>query len=136
MNTPYFMNCVMGNVFGTKETPALPANYYIGLSTTAPVEGSSGYECTEPASSAGYARVKLTSLSEPTGGVITNTANIDFAESTAAWGVITHFVIYDALTGGNMLIYGPLSKTRTVESETAMTIRTGYLSLTLQNPTA
>ena len=36
MNTTYFLNQVMGNLFKTKETPALPSEYYIGLSSTAP----------------------------------------------------------------------------------------------------
>lgn len=36
MNTTYFLNQVMGNLFKTKETPALPEEYYIGLSSTAP----------------------------------------------------------------------------------------------------
>ena len=34
MNTTYFLNQVMGNLFKTKETPALPSEYYIGLSST------------------------------------------------------------------------------------------------------
>lgn len=58
MNTTYFLNCVAGNVFNTKTSPALPTEYYLGLSTTAPAVGGTG--ATEPSSSAGYARVKLT----------------------------------------------------------------------------
>lgn len=36
MNTTYFLNCVAGNLFHTKENPAIPAQYYIGLSSTTP----------------------------------------------------------------------------------------------------
>ena len=44
MNTTYFLNQVMGNLFKTKETPALPTEYYIGLSSTAPnISGSNVY---------------------------------------------------------------------------------------------
>ena len=32
MNTTYFLNCVAGNLFHTKNNPAIPAEYYIGLS--------------------------------------------------------------------------------------------------------
>lgn len=69
MNTTYFLNQVMGNLFKTKETPALPSEYYIGLSSTAP--NISGGNVTEPLSNSGYKRVKLENLSEPADGVIT-----------------------------------------------------------------
>ena len=133
MNTTYFLNCVAGNVFKTKTSPALPTNYYIGLSTSAPT--ISGTSVTEPSIDAGYARVRLTSLSEPNDGVVTNSQAINFNESTASWGTITHFVIFDSATGGNLLMYGTLSTPRSVETATIMTIKEGYLSLSAQNPT-
>lgn len=131
MNTTYFMNQVMGNVFNTKTSPALPTEYYIGLSSTEP--GLDGKGVTEPALSAGYSRVKLDVLSEPTAGVITNEQAISFEESTANWGTMTHFVIYDALDGGNLLMYDTLSTARNVEAATIVTIKAGSLTLTLSN---
>lgn len=133
MNTTYFLNCAAGNIFNTKTSPALPTNYYIGLSTSAPAISGSGV--TEPSIDAGYARVRLTSLSEPNDGVVTNSQAINFNESTASWGTITHFVIFDSATGGNLLMYGTLSTPRSVETATIMTIKEGYLSLSAQNPT-
>lgn len=133
MTTTYFLNQVMGNLFHTKETPAVPAKYYIGLSSTTPSIDGTGVS--EPASSAGYKRVELTVLSEPTNGVINNTAAVSFDESTANWGTMTHFVIYDALTGGNLLMYDALSTSRNVETSTIVTIKVGSLTLTLSNPT-
>lgn len=134
MNTTYFLNQVAGNLFKTKTTPALPSAFYIGLSSTAP--NIDGTNVGEPNSSAGYARVELTSLGEPNDGVVTNELAINFNESTASWGTITHFVIYDAETGGNLLMYGALSTPRSVEAATIMTIKENYLSLSAQNPTA
>lgn len=134
MNTTYYLNCVAGNVFNSKTTPSLPTNYYIGLSSTAPNAGGSGV--TEPSADAGYARVRLTSLSEPENGVVTNNQAINFNESTASWGTITHFVIYDSadVNSGNLLMYGTLSTPRSVETATIMTIKEKYLSLSVQNP--
>ena len=133
MNTTYFLNCAAGNIFNTKTSPALPTNYYIGLSTSAPTISGSGV--TEPSIDVGYARVRLTSLSEPNDGVVTNSQAINFNESTASWGTITHFVIFDSATAGNLLMYGTLSTPRSVETATIMTIKEGYLSLSAQNPT-
>lgn len=132
MNTTYFLNQVMGNLFKTKETPALPSEYYIGLSSTAP--NISGGNVTEPLSNSGYKRVKLENLSEPTDGVITNEQAISFDESTANWGTMSHFVIYDALEAGNLLMYGTLSTPRNVEAATIVTIKANSLTLTLSNP--
>ena len=135
MNTTYYINCVAGNVFGTKSTPALPTAYYIGLSTTSPNVG--GSNVTEPSTESGYARVQLTSMSDPVNGVVSNTASIDFNESTASWGTVTHYVIYDSATvgSGNLLMYGELSSPRTVEAATVMTIRNNSLKLSVVNPT-
>lgn len=132
MNTTYFLNQVMGNLFKTKETPALPSEYYIGLSSTAP--NISGGNVTEPLSNSGYKRVKLENLSEPEDGVITNEQAISFDESTANWGTMSHFVIYDALEAGNLLMYDTLSTPRNVEAATIVTIKANSLTLTLSNP--
>lgn len=132
MNTTYFLNQVMGNLFKTKETPALPREYYIGLSSTAP--NISGGNVTEPLSNSGYKRVKLENLSEPADGVITNEQAISFDESTANWGTMSHFVIYDALEAGNLLMYDTLSTPRNVEAATIVTIKANSLTLTLSNP--
>lgn len=132
MNTRYFMNLVAGNVFRTATSPSIPTAYYIGLSTTTPT--ITGTNVTEPSASAGYARIQLTSLSAPNNGVVTNSQAINFNESTASWGTVTHFVIYDAATSGNLLMYGALSKSRNVDTTTVVTIKEGYLTLQVQNP--
>lgn len=132
MNTAYFLDCVAGNLFGTKADPAMPTDYYIGLSTTAP--SADGKSVSEPSGN-GYARIKLENLSAPNNGIVTNNLAIDFPESVGgSWGTVTHFVIYDSLTGGNLLMYGALSAPRSIETATIMTIKAGNLRLSIQNP--
>ena len=134
MNTTYFLNLVAGNVYKTQTTPAIPTTLYIGLSTSTPtVDGSN---VTEPSTAANYARVQLSSLTIPSAGVVTNSTDINFNESTANWGTVTYFVIYDSATvgSGNLLQYGALSTARSVEAATIMTIKAGYLNLSAQNP--
>lgn len=131
MNTTYFINQVMGNLFQTKTNPALPDAYYIGLSSTAP--NADGGNVTEPSANASYARVKLETLGEPTDGVITNTAAIFFQESTEDWGTMTHVVIFDGPTGGNLLMYQEMAPRRVVDVDTIVTILSGGLRLTLSS---
>lgn len=134
MNTTYFKNLIMGNIFKTKTSPAIPSKYYIGLSSTAPT--LTGGNVTEPnAGESGYARVQLTSLGAPAEGVITNTADIRFNESQTDWfgagSPATHYVIYDAQTGGNLLMYNELTKSRIIESNTIATINASSLQMKL-----
>lgn len=134
MNTTYFLNLVSGNLFGTQKTPTVPSKYYIGLSSTTPNLDGTGVN--EPSTDAGYLRKELNSLSTPTDGTVTNELAINFDESTADWGTITHYVIYDsdAIDSGNLLMFGELSTPRRVETATIMTIKEGYLKLAAQNP--
>jgi len=130
MNTTYFLNQIMGNVFGTKKTPTLPDELYLGVSTTTPSVDGTGV--TEP-TSGGYSRVKLSVLSEPNNGVITNDDIVALPESTGNWGVITHYVVYDAITGGNLLVFTKLATSRTVEASTTVMFRTGDIQFVLEN---
>lgn len=132
MNTTYFLNLVMGNVFKSKTSPGIPSNMYLGLSTSAPT--AAGGNVTEPTSANGYARVQLASLSVPTNGVIKNSSAYAFPESTGSWGTITHYVVFDAATSGNLLFYGALSSPRTVEANTNLTVKQNELTITLSNP--
>lgn len=134
MTSTYFLNCIMGNVFQTKLSPGLPSKVYLGLSSSAPDVDGSG--ATEPLASAGYSRVELNSLDVPTNGVITNKSEISFPESSASWGTVTHFVLYDAPVNGNLLMFNVLSQARSVEQATIVTVKAGSLKLTLANPAA
>ncbi len=134
MNTTYYLNLVAGNLFGTQKTPAVPTRYFIGLSSSTPNMNGTGVH--EPSTDSGYTRKELTSLSTPVDGVVTNELAINFDESTANWGTITHYVIFDseAVDSGKLLMYGELSTPRSVEAATIMTIKEGYLKLSVQNP--
>ena len=134
MTSTYFLNCIMGNVFQTKLSPGLPSKEYLGLSSSAPDVDGSG--ATEPLASAGYSRVELNSLDVPTNGVITNKSEISFPESSASWGTVTHFVLYDAPVNGNLLMFNVLSQARSIEQATIVMVKAGSLKLTLANPAA
>ena len=135
MNTTYFLNQIMGNLFQTRTSPPIPTNYYLGLSTSAPQTNGEGVK--EPSTNGtGYTRVALTNLSEPTNGVVKNTKNISFSESLSSWGTITHYVVYDAPTNGNLLFYGTLAANCTVDKNAVVTIKSGELTITLSNDAA
>ena len=131
MTSTYFLNCIMGNVFKTKLSSTLPDKVYLGLSSTAPNVDGTGV--TEPLDSAGYSRVELTTLSEPVNGVISNNSDVSFPESSASWGTMTHFVLYDDIVDGNLLMFEALTQSRSVEAATIVTVKSSGLKLTLAN---
>lgn len=133
MISTYFLNCIMGNVFKTKLSPTLPDKIYLGLSSTTPNVDGTGV--TEPLDSSGYSRVELTTLSEPVNGVISNNSDVSFPESSTSWGNMTHFVLYDDIVDGNLLMFEALTQSRSVEAATIVTVKNGGLKLILANNT-
>lgn len=131
MNTTYFLNLLAGNVFRSKLSPGLPNTLYVGLSSTAPTVNGTGFS--EPTDSA-YKRVLLTGMSAPSDGEVSNSDRLSFPESVNRWGIMTHFGIFDAATGGNLLMYGELDPHRTIEEITVMGFKPGAMKLSMQNP--
>jgi hypothetical protein len=82
----------------------------IGLSSTTPTRA--GTNITEPVGG-GYARA-VPSSRQVVSGVTSytdNTANWTFPTATAPWSGLTHWVMFDAVSGGNALFYGALDST-------------------------
>jgi hypothetical protein len=103
---------------------------YVGLSTADPLDDASGLA--EPVGN-GYARVQ-TSASDwnaASAGFLDNTNELIFSEATGSWGTITHFVLFDAATAGNMLAHGALSQSRAIVSGDKARFAAGDLSVTL-----
>jgi hypothetical protein len=81
---------------------------YVGLSTADPLDDASGLA--EPSGGA-YARVAHAAWAR-SGNVVDNTGAVTFPTTTASWGTVTHFALFDALSGGNMLAHGTLDASR------------------------
>lgn len=126
----FLANELLDHVFGAAAYTA-PANLYFGLSTTTPT--AAGGNVTEP-SGGSYARVTVvnnaTNFPAASGQAKSNGTAITFAEATGSWGTCTHFVLYDALSGGNMIAYGALTASRLIESGSTASFAIGDFDLT------
>lgn len=104
-----------------------PTTLYFGLFTANPTDTGGGTEVT----GGSYARVAVTSsmanwagtqaaastvASSGTSGTTSNNAAITFPAPTANWGTITGLAIFDASTGGNMLLWSALTTNKTVNN--------------------
>lgn len=93
-----------------------PSTVHIGLHTADPTEAGTAGEI----SGNGYARVAVanntTNWPTITGssGLKQNGTAIVFPTASGSWGTITHFSIWSASSGGNLLFQGPLSESRVI----------------------
>lgn len=122
--TDYLENKLIDDMF-RGQAYTFPSTLYFGLLTAAPTDGTAGTEVT----GGSYARVGVVSslanwagtqgsgttvASTGTSGTTSNNVAILFPQNTAAWGTIGWWAIYDALTGGNMLMWGSLSAAKLI----------------------
>lgn len=121
----YLENLFVDHQFRTRTWPKPTANW-VALFTSAPSDAGGGVEVV----GGGYARVNLppsdtnwtgthgntSGNSSGTAGQTSNAVTITFAAPTAAWGTITHFGIFDAPTGGNLVVWDALTVSRIIAS--------------------
>lgn len=120
----FLENKVLGHVFGATPYTA-PATLYVGLFTSNPGETGSGTEV----SGGSYARQTIAFT--VAGAQASNTAAVEFPTATASWGTITYAAIYDALSGGNLLAYGALTTSKTIDNGDVFRIPAGDFDINL-----
>ena len=123
------------NFFRGTTFPAVPANLYLALFTTAPVNGTdaSAVEC----SGGSYARKAVvpntTNFAAPSGAAPASSAsgaNFVFVTPTGSWGTVVGWAIYDASSAGNMYAYGIFSGVAVGTGDTVEFL-SGNLTLTV-----
>jgi len=121
----YYENKIIDHMLrGQAFTP--PSAIYLALYTTAPSDAGGGTEV----SGGSYARQSFT-LTAASGGASSNSADITFPTATADWGTIVAVGIFDASTGGNLLMWANLTASKTVNSGDTFKINAGDLDITL-----
>lgn len=102
---------------------------YLAVSTANPTDAGSG--AAEPSGN-GYARVTTSAASwSRTGNIVENAAELAFPEATGSWGTLTHFALYDASTGGNLIIHGTLTTSKAIAANETLRFPAGNLTFTL-----
>ncbi len=124
----HWENEVLDHLFG--KGIYAPPTIYLGLSIADP--GDNGAGLSEP-SAGGYARLAISAAdwNSASGGSLDNASAVAFGEATGDWGTVTHFALFDAATGGNMLAHGALSHSKTVSSGDTVRFVAGDLDVSL-----
>lgn len=93
----------------------MPPTVYISLHTADPTQAGS-FTAEISATGTGYTRVSGTSKMNATDsvtGISNNNTAITFGPALSDWGTVTHVGLSDASSGGNMLLFGPLTVVQT-----------------------
>lgn len=120
----YLENEILDHILGTGAFTH-PSTVYVGLATATFGEGNTGTELTGN----GYARQSAT-FSAASNGTTSNSSAIEFPAATGSQGTISHFGIFDASSGGNLLIHGAFSASKTIAAGDILKIDTGDLDVT------
>ena len=120
----YLENEILDHILGTGAY-TMPTTVYVGLSTGSFNDDNSGTELTGN----NYAREAIT-FGAAASGVASNSAAVEFNAATGSWGTVSHFGIFDALSGGNLLIHGAFTTPKLIANGDILKIPTGDLDIT------
>lgn len=119
----YLENKLLDHFLGTTSY-TMPTTVYIGLYTVAPTDAGGGTQVT----GGSYAR-QTAAFGAASSGATSNSANIDFAGMPAATTVAIG--VFDALTAGNLLLWGTLTTNKTTDAGDTLRIATGDLDISI-----
>lgn len=123
----YTENKVLDHVVG-KTSFTMPT-VWIGLYTVAPTDAAGGTEVT----GGSYVRKATvgTDWVAAAAGANSNATVQTFVTATANWGTIVAAGIFDAVSAGNMLVWGTLTVSKTVNTSDTLSFPIGNIAFTL-----
>lgn len=105
---------------------SVPTNIYVALSTADP--GESGGAIAEPSGN-NYGRAQCNTWDAAASRASANTSQINFAQASGSWGTISHWALYDAITGGNLIAYGSFTTPKVIGAGHTPFIKAGELDV-------
>jgi hypothetical protein len=123
----YAENVALDYMFGSGTI----ATFYLALLTAAPTDAGGGTEV----SGGSYARKSVTNNSTNFPAAASGTKNLHVAQTfvtpTGSWGTVTHWGIYDASSGGNLIAWAALTSSQTISSGNTVSFGVDQLQITL-----
>jgi hypothetical protein len=111
-----------------------PATFYIGLSSTLPTDApASNWNVTEPTGVGGYVRQPVTvgtaAFPALSLGATTNSNVINFGTASAPLGTMIDWVMFDAVTAGNLFAWADLVPSQLVGNGNPYSFAIGALGI-------
>jgi len=118
---------VLNHFFRNEPVPA-PTTHYVALYINDPTDADTGTEV----SGGSYSRKQVTFGAPVKSGdktVISNNAKVEFDIATTDWGLVSHWAVRTAATGGNLLTSSTFSRVENIQSGNRFTIEIGTLQI-------
>lgn len=139
----YLENKLIDQIFRAQAF-TFPATLHVGLLTAAPSDTGGGTEVTgnnysrvavaaSLANFAGTQSAGSTVASSGTSGTTSNNGAVNFPTPSGTWGLVTHFGIYDAASAGNLLFYGALTTSKTINTNDVVSFAAAALTVQIDN---
>ena len=130
----YLENKVLDHVL-TATAYTAPATRYLALFNNTSGQAAANLEAgtlTDEVSASGtaYAR-KAVTFAAASGGTSATNATVTFDAATASWGTVTHVAVMDAATGGNVLFWGAVTTSKTIDTGDTFQVTSGNLTISL-----
>lgn len=130
----YLENKVLDHVL-TATAYTQPTTRYLALFNNTSGNAATNLEAgtlTDEVSTSGtaYARKAATFAAASSGTSATN-ATVTFDAATASWGTITHVAVMDAASGGNVLFWGAVTTSKTIDTGDTFQVTSGNLTISL-----
>lgn len=106
---------------------------YVALFTSDPTDAGTGQELTDSGYVRQRAHATVTSdgFTVPSNGSTSNTRNIIFPAIVQNQVTVSHWGIFDAQTGGNLLYQAPMLNSKTLDPTDVLSFPIGSLIITL-----
>lgn len=119
----YLENKLLDHFLGVASY-TMPTTVYVALYTVAPNDAGGGTEVV----GGSYARQTAT-FSSAASGATSNTGNIDFTNMPSC--TVVAIGVHDALTSGNLLVWGTLASNKALDAGDTLRIATGDLDISI-----
>jgi hypothetical protein len=130
----YLENKVLDHVL-TATSYSAPSTRYLALFNNVSTNTAANLEAgtlTDEISTSGTAYVrKAVTFAAASGGASATNATVTFDAATASWGTVTHVAVMDAETSGNVLFYGAVTTSKTIDSGDTFQVTSGNLTISL-----
>jgi len=125
----FLENKILDHIYGGPDY-VRPATLYVALYTSAPTDAGGGTEVAGGAYARAAVTNNATNFPAAAAGSKTNGTVITYAQASAAWGSIVAFGIFDALTGGNLIVHNLLPSPKPTAINDTLSLPIGSLTLT------
>jgi hypothetical protein len=128
-NASNFLRSQIGAEFLNLGAATLPTELHIGLFTDSLAADGTGTEVT----GGSYARKSISASSfddNGTGEFELNTS-LEFTAASGSWGTVVSMGIFDASTGGNLIVFDDLAASKTITTGDAFRFNSGAIVINI-----